>query len=525
MKPTSQQSGVMIIEALIGILIFMIGILALIAMQATAIRATQDARYRTEAVNYANDLLNKIVVNVDRTNPATLQTSLAAFQHQPTTGAHCSYSGAASANAMLLDWEELAHRNERPYAATTQAASGHRRDDGPGARQYGRGRLQHRVHHPVLARTGRSGRPQARPGVLHLMKTTATRQRGMSLIEIMVGVLIGLIGCVLIFQVYGTAEARKRSVASGSDMDISGRLGLMTLERDIQLAGYGFGTGASSTAGVGGVLGCTVTAFDNTRAGALQDFNFALAPVIIQDGVGGAPDTIITLRGTSSFVVAPKIIDASAATTKKLKADTGGRAGILRGDLVVAVTYLPALACAMFEITGDTNADQLTFDHATGNYTTAAGVNKGARYNKAGGVAFDLDGEGSLFNLGANPVRNIWSIQDNKLAVANDLLAKRPDGRCGPHRRPAGAVRHRRRERRAGRRNDFGRRVDQCRPRRCGAMGTAPCRALRAPHAQHPVRDHEGHDRQPALVGCRLHDAQRQRRRRYQPGRHERRRQ
>jgi type IV pilus assembly protein PilV len=107
MKPTSQQSGVMIIEALIGILIFMIGILALIAMQATAIRATQDARYRTEAVNYANDLLNKIVVNVDRTNPATLQTSLNAFQHQPTTAAHCSYSGAASASALLIDWEEF----------------------------------------------------------------------------------------------------------------------------------------------------------------------------------------------------------------------------------------------------------------------------------------------------------------------------------------------------------------------------------------------------------------------------------
>ena len=108
MRPIPQQQrGVMIIEALIGILIFMIGILALIAMQATAIRATQDARYRTEAVNFANDLLNKIVVNVDRTTPATLQTSLNTFQHQPTTGAHCSYSGAVSANPLLLDWEEL----------------------------------------------------------------------------------------------------------------------------------------------------------------------------------------------------------------------------------------------------------------------------------------------------------------------------------------------------------------------------------------------------------------------------------
>jgi type IV pilus assembly protein PilV len=107
MKPSPKQSGVMIIEALIGILIFMIGILALIAMQATAIRATQDARYRTEAVNYANDLLNKIVVNVDRTTPATLQTSLNTFRHQPTAGAHCSYSGATSANPLLTDWAAL----------------------------------------------------------------------------------------------------------------------------------------------------------------------------------------------------------------------------------------------------------------------------------------------------------------------------------------------------------------------------------------------------------------------------------
>jgi type IV pilus assembly protein PilW len=254
------------------------------------------------------------------------------------------------------------------------------------------------------------------------MNRISTRQRGMSLIEIMVGVLIGLIGCVVIFQMYGTAEARKRSVASGSDMDISGRLGLMTLERDIQLAGYGFGTGASSTAGVGGVLGCTVNAFDNQRAVGLQDFSFPLAPVLIQDGAAGAPDTIITLRGNSGFVVAPKIVDASTADTKKLKADTGGRAGVLRGDVVVAVTYNPGLACAMYEITGDTNADQLTFDHATGNYVTAAGVNKAARHNKAGGVAFALAGEGSLFNLGNNPVRNIWTIADNKLAVANDLM-------------------------------------------------------------------------------------------------------
>lgn len=105
--PISRQSGVILIEAMVGILIFMIGILALIAMQATAIRSTQDARYRTEAVNYANDLLSQILVSVDRTSPASLATSLAAFEHQPTTTAACSYTGTASTHPALTDWAEL----------------------------------------------------------------------------------------------------------------------------------------------------------------------------------------------------------------------------------------------------------------------------------------------------------------------------------------------------------------------------------------------------------------------------------
>lgn len=106
-KILPKQSGVLLIEALVGILIFAIGILALIAMQATAIRATQDSRYRTEAVNYANDLLSQILVNVDRTNEAALQASLSEFQHQITTNAPCVYTGTASPNALLTSWAQL----------------------------------------------------------------------------------------------------------------------------------------------------------------------------------------------------------------------------------------------------------------------------------------------------------------------------------------------------------------------------------------------------------------------------------
>ena len=49
MRANRHQAGVMLIEALIGILIFSIGILALLGMQGAAMRNTTDAKYRSEA--------------------------------------------------------------------------------------------------------------------------------------------------------------------------------------------------------------------------------------------------------------------------------------------------------------------------------------------------------------------------------------------------------------------------------------------------------------------------------------------
>ncbi len=58
------QSGVVLIEALLGILIFSIGILALIGMQSVAVKNTADARYRTEASFIANAMLSQIRLDI-----------------------------------------------------------------------------------------------------------------------------------------------------------------------------------------------------------------------------------------------------------------------------------------------------------------------------------------------------------------------------------------------------------------------------------------------------------------------------
>lgn len=115
----------MLLEALIGILIFSLGILALVAMQSASVNVVADAQYRVEAVNATNQLLAQMWVNVDRTNPTTLQTSLAAFSHR-TTGnpEECSFTGPDSTNAVVATWTNLLNTGEAGGGGSTPLLPG-----------------------------------------------------------------------------------------------------------------------------------------------------------------------------------------------------------------------------------------------------------------------------------------------------------------------------------------------------------------------------------------------------------------
>ena len=70
-----RQCGSMLLEALIALLIFSMGILAIVGMQGSAVKASSDAKYRSEASILANELIGRMWVS-DRTQ-ATLQAAFA----------------------------------------------------------------------------------------------------------------------------------------------------------------------------------------------------------------------------------------------------------------------------------------------------------------------------------------------------------------------------------------------------------------------------------------------------------------
>ncbi len=86
-RPSSRnaQSGVMLLEALIGILIFSIGILAMIGMQVIGIRLASDSRDRAEASNLASQLVGEMWLN---------RAALASYQ----------YAGSGTPPTALTNW-------------------------------------------------------------------------------------------------------------------------------------------------------------------------------------------------------------------------------------------------------------------------------------------------------------------------------------------------------------------------------------------------------------------------------------
>lgn len=107
------QSGVFLIEALIAILIFSLGILGMVAMGGSAIAAQSDAQFRTEAANFASEMAANIALNVDRTSPALLTSSLQSFSHRPAGGgSFCTFAGATSTNPLVTAtnaWTDRMH--------------------------------------------------------------------------------------------------------------------------------------------------------------------------------------------------------------------------------------------------------------------------------------------------------------------------------------------------------------------------------------------------------------------------------
>jgi type IV pilus assembly protein PilV len=91
----AREEGVMLIEALIAILIFSIGILAVVGMQATAIKNVTESKSRSEAAFLAEELMAQMWID-QNISPAPVQVNTS-----NVNVANYNYPGSGSPPARL----------------------------------------------------------------------------------------------------------------------------------------------------------------------------------------------------------------------------------------------------------------------------------------------------------------------------------------------------------------------------------------------------------------------------------------
>jgi type IV pilus assembly protein PilW len=215
--------------------------------------------------------------------------------------------------------------------------------------------------------------------------------RGFSLVEIMVGVAIGMIGVLVIMQVAAVFEGQKRTTTTGADAQTNGVTALYTVERDGRRAGYGLNATSA--------LGCTIKRYFDTGAAT----NLVLAPVIITNGASGAPDSIEILASSKSGWSVPSrvTVDHPPQATNIFMNTT---LGINVGDLLVLSE--PGKDCTLIQATGIPNGNVQVLHQNTSKWNPPGGSN-----------IFPADG----YSVGAQ-VLNLGALIDHTYSVTAGTL-------------------------------------------------------------------------------------------------------
>ena len=67
----------------------------------------------------------------------------------------------------------------------------------------------------------------------------SSRAAGFSIVEVLVGMTIGLIGMIIMMQVFVAAEGNKRNTTGTDDAQNNGSVALYGLQTEMRHAGYG----------------------------------------------------------------------------------------------------------------------------------------------------------------------------------------------------------------------------------------------------------------------------------------------
>ncbi len=221
---------------------------------------------------------------------------------------------------------------------------------------------------------------------LHILSASdkRARQHGFSLIEIMVGLVIGMIAVLVIYQVFAAAEGIKRNTTSAGDAQQNGLLASFMLGVELSNASNGVAMAWQK------LQSCPTTA---SAATTLRPI-----PILITDGGGPTiPDKFVVNYSISNIAIAPAPFKAASGSNAPyiVHAPIGFRGA--PGTGTCAISSVTAVS-APTPGPPDESAGQVTISHTNAPVAftdDAFLLNMGAPSNVQR-VRYDVDANGVL---------------------------------------------------------------------------------------------------------------------------------
>lgn len=265
------------------------------------------------------------------------------------------------------------------------------------------------------------------------------RSAGFTLVEIMIGLLIGLIGIVVIMETFAVSEGYRRTTTSGTDAQVNGAIAMYLMQRELRVAGFNLQPYLNA--------GCTDVIVWEENLGKSRLVRFVpvdINPTGIPAGDVNT-DVILISYGNADSSVVGLSSDGQVNNTDAFPIKTN-TSSFHTGDYVF--TALPSTvaggtpSCVLNEITAVPNptgncsnaapAVASTLQHESRLYQSwAQGCQMvQAKHNAAGGIK-DPNGvpvpplksgmQGSLFSMGIAPLAKVYAIRGGNLTVCETI--------------------------------------------------------------------------------------------------------
>ncbi len=205
---------------------------------------------------------------------------------------------------------------------------------------------------------------------------------GFTLVEIMIGLAIGMLATLVIIQVFSVFETQKRTTTGSGDAQTNGSIALHTIGSDLSQAGYGIMPGGTS------LLRCAQLTIDGVPDATTPN---RLTPVAITDGVS---DSLTVRYGDTAFGGITTAIlnnvgnvvtvndNFSCAPSNTAVAITGTACNMASVSAVAATGVVPSTITLSTPVAGTDIACLGTWNEIT--YTVNNATSKDAHLARAG---------------------------------------------------------------------------------------------------------------------------------------------